>query len=118
MSGLAFCLCAAWCGTCRGYEAVLASACATTGWQPHWVDVEAHEDLVDAVDVENFPTLVLVDAGGTPRFAGVVTPHEATAVRLMQTVDAGGLHPVTDRAWCDVVQQLLTHQDQLRPKPG
>ena len=72
-----YCLCAQWCGTCREYRAafqtVAQAARERWGDRIHcvWVDVEDEADLVDPIDVEDFPTL-LIASGGQARGAGGV----------------------------------------------
>ena len=47
-----------------------------------WIDVEDSAALVDQVDVENFPT-VLIGKGEHPRFFGVITPQPEVLLRLI-----------------------------------
>ena len=47
-----------------------------------WVDIEDQAELVDPVEVENFPT-ILISASGQPRFFGTVTPHGETLRALI-----------------------------------
>lgn len=115
--GTVFGLCASWCGTCRGWEAVLASTALAADWVAHYVDVEAHDALLQAVDVEDFPTVVLVDAQGTPRFAGTVLPHGSTLARLMQAVAAGSLPAVSEPSWLAATERLMVARAAL-PKPA
>jgi thiol-disulfide isomerase/thioredoxin len=86
------CLCAQWCGTCRDYAPLFAALAhdfpqATL----QWVDVEDEAELVDPLEVDNFPTL-LIACGGTVQFFGTVTPHAQTLHRLVQAAvtDASG----------------------------
>jgi len=81
---LVACLCAQWCGSCREYQ--------TGFWQLQpefpgarflWIDIEDQADLVDAVDVENFPTL-LISVDGQLRFFGALTPQQETLRRLVR----------------------------------
>jgi len=66
------CLCAAWCGTCRDYEATFeALQVALPGHRYAWIDVET------------FPTL-MVAAQGRVLFAGPVLPRLSDAQRLLQ----------------------------------
>lgn len=85
------CLCAAWCGSCRDYRSTFdAVAAAFPGVRFEWVDIEDEADLVDPVEVENFPT-VLIAAGSRPVFFGTVLPHRDTLMRLVRThADASG----------------------------
>ena len=48
-----------------------------------WVDVEDEADLIDPVEVENFPT-ILIAKGDAPLFFGTVLPHVETLERLIQ----------------------------------
>lgn len=79
------CLCAQWCGTCREYRPLFEQMQAR--FDPvefAWVDVEDLADLVDPVEVENFPTL-LIARGDTTLFFGTVTPHLPTLERLLRS---------------------------------
>jgi len=78
------CLCAQWCGTCRDYRPLFEQLQTEFGnAQFTWVDVEDEADLVDPIDVEDFPTL-LIARGGQARFFGTLTPHLETLRRLVQ----------------------------------
>lgn len=59
--------------------------------QPLWIDIEDQADLVGAVDVENFPTL-LIARGEQVLFFGTVTPHLSTLTRLVQAALQGTTH--------------------------
>lgn len=77
------CLCAVWCGTCRDYqERFEAMQTIYPQAQLLWVDIEDMADVVDPVDLENFPTLLIAKAGEL-RFYGVVTPQKETLERLL-----------------------------------
>ncbi len=81
---LVACLCAEWCGTCREYKPLFAQlAQEFPGTQFLWVDIEDQADLVDPVEVDDFPTLLLA-THGQPVFFGMVTPHVDTLRRLVQ----------------------------------
>src|SRR6218665_555240 len=88
---LVACLCAAWCGSCRDYRATFDDVAAHfPGAEFRWIDIEDEADLVDPVDVENFPTL-LIAVAGRPVFFGPLTPHRETLLRLVRThADDGG----------------------------
>lgn len=79
------CLCAQWCGTCNDYAPLFKQlqqdypqACFL------WVDIEDEADLVDPVEVENFPT-ILIATHTKARFFGTVTPHIETLRRLIDS---------------------------------
>jgi thiol-disulfide isomerase/thioredoxin len=78
------CLCAAWCRVCDGYREDFAQL------RQHfpdarfvWVDVEDDAELVDDLEVETFPTLLI---GQQERlcFIGPVLPQAGAALRLVQ----------------------------------
>jgi thiol-disulfide isomerase/thioredoxin len=77
------CLCAAWCGSCREYEAAF-SAWAARAPQYHfvWIDIEDHADLLGDIDVDNFPTL-LIERGATVAFFGPMEPDTRLAERIL-----------------------------------
>ena len=89
---LVACLCAAWCGTCRDYAPLLAELGSRLGapLQTRWIDIEDEADLVDGIDVENFPTLLIARADRV-LFYGTVLPHAATLQRLAETALANEL---------------------------
>jgi len=89
---LVACLCAEWCGSCRDYRATFAALAERFSADADfaWIDIEDESDALGDPDIENFPTLLLADAGGL-RFLGAVTPHAATAERLVQNALDGSL---------------------------
>jgi len=97
---LVACLCADWCGTCRDYQATFEQMQAQfPGARFVWIDVENEAELVDPIEVENFPTL-LIARRGQAMFFGTVTPHMETLQRLIRTQladDAHALPPDDDR---------------------
>ena len=79
------CLCAQWCRTCDGYREVfdqVLQALGELGVRGMWVDVEDQADALGAIDVENFPT-VLIARGDAVLFFGPITPHAQTLQRLV-----------------------------------
>jgi thiol-disulfide isomerase/thioredoxin len=91
---LVACLCARWCGTCRDYQTTFDAALATLGAAARgvWIDIEDDAALVDNVDVEDFPTL-LIARGGELLFFGTITPQPPTLARLLSRASAGELPP-------------------------
>ena len=79
------CLCAEWCGVCRGYRASFEEV--GTGF-PNcrflWLDVEDDADVLGDIDIENFPTL-LIHNGTTILYFGVMLPYPSHLVRLLET---------------------------------
>lgn len=87
------CLCAQWCRTCDGYREVFDQvllALGDAGVRGLWVDVEDQADAMGAIDVENFPTLLMA-RGDEVLFFGPVTPHAQTLQRLIDAALHGGL---------------------------
>ena len=81
---LVVCLCAQWCGVCGDYRARFAQVQAKFPQATFlWVDVEDEADLLYPMDIENFPTLLLV-VGGKPRFFGPLTPQVELLERLVR----------------------------------
>lgn len=81
---LVVCLCAEWCGVCRDYRSRFDQV------QSHfpqvrflWVDVEDQAELVDPLEVDDFPTL-LIGCGDRPVFFGPVRPQAEALERLLQ----------------------------------
>lgn len=78
------CLCAQWCGTCHDYASRFRQIeKAYPQVRFRWIDIEDQAGLVDPVEVENFPTL-LIARGGKPIFFGAVLPHIETLERLVR----------------------------------
>ena len=113
------CLCADWCGTCREYEAVFDELKqAQPQHRYRWIDIEDEADLAGDVDVETFPTLMLVHDGRV-LFAGPVLPRLGDVQRLLdvqaERVAAGeaapdliaaGLPPDQAEAFMALARQL------------
>ena len=107
---LVACLCAQWCGTCRDYRVLFDGLQAGFPQARFvWVDVEDQADLVEPIDVEDFPTLLLVWQGEA-RFFGTLTPHLETLRRLVQA-QLNSPSP----AHADATVQALTQRLLARP---
>lgn len=62
------CLCADWCGTCRDYASLFEQIRKTFAQVRFaWIDIEDEADLVEPIEVETFPTL-LIARNGEPIF--------------------------------------------------
>ncbi|QTN30508.1 thioredoxin family protein [Rhodoferax sp. AJA081-3] len=87
---LVACLCADWCGTCRDYQTKFEQLQAQfPGVRFVWIDVEDESELVDPIEVENFPTLLMASRERV-YFFGTVLPHLETLQRLVETQLAPG----------------------------
>ena len=88
---LVACLCAGWCTTCDAYRPVLAQVAAQhPDARFAWIDIEDDADALgdDALDIETFPTLMVL-RGGRVLFHGTVLPHAGTLQRLLDGLHAG-----------------------------
>jgi thioredoxin 1 len=82
-------LCAEWCGTCRDYRPLLAARAASSVDELHlWVDIEDDADQLGDLDIETFPTLLVLHRG-RPLFFGPVLPQIVVVDRLLQTLRTG-----------------------------
>lgn len=80
----------------------------------HWIDIEDEADLVGELDVESFPTVVIVDPL-VVRFAGAITPHAQTLSSLLRVkvIDAA-----PGDAWPAVGADVQTFAIRLRARAG
>ena len=82
---LVACLCAAWCDTCQAYRKNFEAI-----RQLHqdkvfaWVDIEDHAELVDDLDIENFPT-ILIEYQGKLLFLGTMLPDANLVHKLLSS---------------------------------
>jgi thioredoxin 1 len=107
---LVACLCAQWCSTCREYQPLFSQLQAEyADAQFVWIDIEDQADLVDPLEVDNFPTL-LIASGGQARFFGTLTPHIETLRRLLQTQSAAPTSTVRDTGVHALVARLMARR--------
>jgi thioredoxin 1 len=105
---LVACLCAQWCGTCNDYRPLFDElAKKLPQVRVLWIDVEDQSALVDPVEVEDFPT-ILIAARARAVFFGTVLPHIQTLQRLIEAHLGGDskplpeqdeIHSLTARLW-------------------
>lgn len=83
------CLCAAWCRTCDEYRpAIAALAERERDLRFVWLDVEDDEDWIAGVEIETFPTLLVI-ARGTPLFFGALPPQIGVLERTLRALREG-----------------------------
>lgn len=107
------CLCADWCHNCRAYQPLFESLQDQFASVARfaWLDIEDESDVLGDVEVENFPTLLLLH-GQTPLFLGPLTPQPGVLVQLVQTALEGRLQALAgqaERALAVRVQGHLAH---------
>lgn len=102
------CLCAAWCGVCRDYAAPFDEAAPAFATRAEFtrIDIEDDAELLGNVDVENFPTLLIM-RGEQVLFFGTITPHVQTLTRLVQSALAGELKPPADAPEVDALARRM-----------
>jgi thioredoxin-like negative regulator of GroEL len=101
---LVICLCAEWCGTCRDYRAPLREVAAD--FPAHafaWIDIEDEAELAGDIDIETFPTLLVLE-GAQVLFYGPVLPGADGLRRLLRALEENGPQPV---ALDDEVRELV-----------
>ncbi len=105
---LVACLCAQWCGTCRDYRATFEAAIAALGGTGRgaWIDIEDDAALVDNLDVEDFPTL-LIARGPRLLFFGTITLQPPTLARLLSSALADALPAPATMPEVDALVQRL-----------
>lgn len=111
---LVACLCARWCQLCNSYRTTFEEAAARHPQHRFvYVDIEDEAALVNAIDVENFPTLLIAKAGCLA-FLGVITPQPATLARLLRAAEEGNLphprHELEDQALQQLLAGLAAHE--------
>ena len=84
------CLCVASCRLCDDYAPIFQRVTAALQTpqrrlQVHWLDIEDEAALLGEMDVETFPTIVVVAEDGV-RFAGALTPQPETLQRVLSAV--------------------------------
>lgn len=104
---LVACLCADWCHVCQDYRQTFEQLGREFGGAAEfvWVDIEDDEQALGAVEVDDFPTLLIAHADQICHFAAVV-PNASTGQRLVRRALAGGLAPVGDTRLAGLPQRL------------
>jgi thiol-disulfide isomerase/thioredoxin len=104
------CLCALWCGSCRSYQPLFESLQAQFEGTARfaWLDIEDDSELLGEIEVENFPTLLLLQ-GDVPLFFGPLTPQAGVLTQLVQTGLAGRLEPLAGKTVRALASRVHDH---------
>jgi hypothetical protein len=105
------CLCAQWCGICRGWHdafRALAAEGLLPGARWLWVDIEQQADALGDFEPENFPVLA-VQRGERLLYCATLPQQSANWRRMIEAV--GALDESQARRWA---QTLGEHAPDLR----
>lgn len=106
MSLSVFCFCAEWCGTCREfYPEFHRLAQQDVSQEFIWLDVEATEHLLDEIEIENFPTIIIANESNVCSF-GPILPHFNTLQLLCVAAKAGDLKAIHEEPLKNLVKHL------------
>lgn len=84
---LVACLCAEWCETCQTYrQAFHELSTLHTDKCFTWIDIEDQSELVEKIDIENFPT-ILIQFNDKILFLGTVLPEIQQIHRMLQSLE-------------------------------
>lgn len=85
---LVACLCAAWCDTCQSYRSHFEEVSHNHRNKVFaWVDIEDHADLVEDLDIENFPT-ILIEYQSKVLFLGTMLPDANLVNKLLSNLES------------------------------
>jgi thiol-disulfide isomerase/thioredoxin len=108
------CLCAEWCGTCRTYRPGFEELAAVFPQaQFHWVDIEDQADDMGDLDVENFPTLLILRRE-LVLFFGTMLPHLGHLRRLIETLQQQTPAESREYAHADAERRTWQESEDLR----
>jgi thioredoxin 1 len=96
------CLCAAWCHLCTAYAPVFDAVAERLrdDWPElasRWIDIEDEAELVGELDVETFPTLVVL-RGTAVLFHGPLPPQPEVLERVVRGVLEAPMHAAAGAA--------------------
>ena len=120
---LVACLCAAWCDTCKNYRTTFD---ALRTKHPEkcfvWIDIEDQASLLDDLDIENFPSL-LIQYQDKILFLGTMLPDVQLLDRLLQTISddvktntADHITPKIQNSALDIIKKWNLRSEILRQK--
>src|SRR3954447_15573990 len=104
---LVACLCAEWCGSCRDYRQAFESVAQELAdiAQFAWTDIEDQPEVMDDLEIESFPT-ILIAREAELAFFGPVEPFPAALASLVRRAVAGSLGSVDDAALAELAARV------------
>jgi thioredoxin 1 len=79
------CLCASWCHVCEDFRQTFeASARHNKHCVFLWIDIEDEAALIDDLDIDDFPILMVEDVKGV-RFYGSIEPKHSALTMIVNT---------------------------------
>jgi thioredoxin 1 len=113
-SWIVACLCAEWCGTCRGYRMGFDEL-AERHPNKHfiWIDIEDQADLLGDLDVENFPTM-LIQRGNIVTYFAPVLPDHRQVDRLLAAQMEQGIEEIHKQATSTEERAMWQQTSNLR----
>ena len=113
-SWIVACLCAEWCGTCRGYRKGFDELAERhPDKRVLWIDIEDHADLLGDLDVENFPTM-LIQHGDTVTYFAPVLPDHRQVDRMLAAQAEQGIDALRLQAQSSEERQMWQKSCNLR----
>ncbi len=100
------CFCAQWCSACRNWSEpfhTLSERYPDVAF--FWIDIEDHADLLDTLEIDNFPCL-LIQYGDIVNFFGAIHPDIKVVERLL--LNQRSSQPEEIRSW------VLASEDRLQ----
>lgn len=101
------CLCAQWCNNCRAYQPMFDSMQSQFEGTARfsWIDIEDESEVLGDIEVENFPTLLLLQED-VPLFFGPLTPQAGVLAQLVRSALDGRLLPLTEQTVCELAVRV------------
>jgi thioredoxin 1 len=105
-------LCANWCGLCRDFKLQFKSLAQSHAHDCFlWVDIEDASVWQDEIEIETFPTLLVLNEKYSPVFFGPVLPQELKLKRLLLEAREGQISnwPLVLSSFIDRLADVGTH---------
>ncbi|MDR2016883.1 MAG: thioredoxin family protein [Burkholderiales bacterium] len=114
---LVICLCAEWCAVCRDFKpeySALAQQHPKTLFA--YIDIEDDEALIGALELDDFPTLVVFRGDALVHF-GIVKAKRSNIVQLLQKLNASPPQPLSPPPTLQTLCAAVTGHQIAAPTP-